>query len=73
MRLADHVAPMGENKNSLKGFSSENVKEGRVPLGIPRSVWEDNIKMFVTQRIEYFGTGCGVLRTFWIHKMRQIF
>jgi hypothetical protein len=40
MRWAGHVARMGEAYNILVGRP-----EGRRPLGRPRRIWEDNIKM----------------------------
>ena len=43
MRWAGHLALMGESR----GVHSVSVwkREGRRPLGRPRRIWEDNIKM----------------------------
>jgi hypothetical protein len=43
MRLAGHVARMGEGRGAYKILVG--IPEGRRPLGRPRRRWEDNIKM----------------------------
>jgi hypothetical protein len=40
MRRAGHVARMGDSYRILMG-----KPEGKRPLGRPRRMWEDNIKM----------------------------
>ena len=42
-----HVARMGERKGAYKGLGGR--PEGRKPLGRPRSRWEDNIEMDLTE------------------------
>jgi hypothetical protein len=43
MRWAGHVPHMGERRNA---YSVKVGKpEGRRPLGRPRHIWQDNIKM----------------------------
>jgi hypothetical protein len=42
MRLAGHVARMGENRNAYRILVGK--PEGRRPLGRPRRRWVDNIK-----------------------------
>ena len=43
MRLADHVARMGERRGVYSVLVGN--PEGKRPLGRPRHRWEDNIKM----------------------------
>jgi hypothetical protein len=43
MRLAGHVARMGEKRNAYR--FSVGKPEGRRPLGRPRCRWVDNIRM----------------------------
>jgi hypothetical protein len=43
MRWAEHVARMGETKNSYRLLVAKT--EGRRPLGRPRRRWLDNIRM----------------------------
>jgi hypothetical protein len=45
MRLAWHVARMGENRNAYRILVGK--PEGKRPPGRPRSRWEDNIRMDV--------------------------
>jgi hypothetical protein len=43
MRLAGHVAFMGEKRNAYRILVGK--PEGKRPLGRPRRRWEDNIRM----------------------------
>jgi hypothetical protein len=43
MRLAGHVARMGEDRGVYRVLVGK--PEGKNPLGRPRRRWEDNIKM----------------------------
>jgi hypothetical protein len=43
MRLAGHVARMWEGKGMYRILVGK--PEGKIPLGKPRCIWEDNIKM----------------------------
>jgi hypothetical protein len=43
VRLAGHVARMGEKRNAYRLFVGNS--EGRRPLGRPRRRWLDNIRM----------------------------
>jgi len=43
MRLAGHVARMGERRGVYRVLLGK--PEGKRPLGRPRRRWEDNIKM----------------------------
>jgi hypothetical protein len=43
MRWAGHVARMGEKKNAYRMLVKKS--EGKRPLGRPRRVWVDNIKI----------------------------
>jgi hypothetical protein len=43
MRLAEHVARMGQNRNTYRLL--EGKPEGRRPLGRPRHMWLENIRM----------------------------
>jgi hypothetical protein len=43
MRLAGHVARMGEKRNAYRILVGKH--EGKRPLGRPGHRWEDNIKM----------------------------
>jgi hypothetical protein len=43
MRLAGHVAHMGEGRGVYRVFVGR--PEGKRPLGRPRHRWEDNIRM----------------------------
>jgi hypothetical protein len=43
MRLAGHVARMVENNNAYRLFVGK--PEGKRPLGRPRRMWVDNIRM----------------------------
>jgi hypothetical protein len=43
MSWAEHVACMGEKRGAYRVFVVR--PEGRRPLGRPRRIWEDNIKM----------------------------
>jgi len=53
MRLAGHVARMGENRGVHRVFLGK--PEGKRPLGRPRRRWEDNIKI----DLQKVGGGCG--------------
>ena len=53
MRWAGHVAHMEEGRCVHKVLVGK--PEGKRPLGIPRSRWEDNIKM----DLQEVGRGCG--------------
>jgi hypothetical protein len=55
MRLAGHVARMGEKSNAYKILVGK--PERTRPLGRPRHRWVDNIKMDVRE-IGWGGTGC---------------
>jgi hypothetical protein len=43
IRLAGHVARMGEKRNAYRLLVGK--PEGRRPLGIPRRRWLDNVRM----------------------------
>jgi hypothetical protein len=43
MRLAGHVARMGEKRNAYRVLVGK--PEGKTPLGRPRRKWEDNIRI----------------------------
>ncbi|KAJ4452194.1 hypothetical protein ANN_03712 [Periplaneta americana] len=43
LRWAGHVAHMGESRNAYRVLVGRS--EGKRPLGRPRRIWEDNIKM----------------------------
>jgi hypothetical protein len=47
MRLAGHVARMGEKRNAYRILVGK--PEGKRPLGRPRRRWADNIKMDVRE------------------------
>ena len=47
MRWAGHVARMEEGRGALKIFTG--TPTGKRPLGRPRSRWEDNIRMDLTE------------------------
>ena len=51
MRWAGHVARMGEGRSIYCVLVGK--PEGRRPLGRPRRIWEDNIKMDLQE------VGCG--------------
>ena len=51
MRLAGHVARMGEGRGVYRVLVGK--PEGKRPLGRPRRRWEDNIKMDLHE------VGCG--------------
>jgi hypothetical protein len=51
MRWAGHVAYMGEKRGAYRILVGR--PEGRQPLGRPRHLWEDSIKMDLQQ------VGCG--------------
>jgi len=51
MRLAGHVACMGEGRGVYRVLVGK--PEGKTPLGRPRYRWEDNIKMDLQE------VGCG--------------
>ena len=51
MRWADHVARMGEERGVYRVFVGK--PEGKRPLGRPRRMWVDNIKMDLQE------VGCG--------------
>jgi hypothetical protein len=44
-RLAEHVAPMGDNRGAYRTLVGGS--EGNGPLGRPRRMWEDGIKLDV--------------------------
>jgi hypothetical protein len=48
MRWAGHVARMGEGRGIYRVLVGR--PEGKRPLGRPRRRWEDNIKMYLTER-----------------------
>jgi hypothetical protein len=52
MRWAGHVARMGETIGVYRVLVGK--PEGKRPLGRPRRIWEDNIKMDL-QEVEYGG------------------
>jgi hypothetical protein len=43
LRWAGHVARMGERRGAYRALVGK--PKGRRPLGRPRRIWEDNIKM----------------------------
>jgi hypothetical protein len=47
MRWAGHVACLGEERGVHRGLVGQH--EGPRPLGRPRRIWEDNIKMDVQE------------------------
>jgi hypothetical protein len=51
MRLAGHVARMGENRNAYRLLVGK--PEGKRPLGRSRRRWADNIKIYLLE------IGCG--------------
>ena len=51
MRLAGHVARMGERRGVFRVLVEK--PEGKRPFGRPRRRWEDNIKMYLLK------VGCG--------------
>ena len=51
MRWAGHVTRMGEGRDVYRGLVGK--REGKRPLGRPRSRWEDYIKMDLQE------VGCG--------------
>jgi hypothetical protein len=51
MRRAGHVARTGEGRSAYRILVGRS--EGRRPLGRPRRIWEDNIKMDLQE------VGCG--------------
>ena len=51
MRWAGHVARMGDRRGVYRVLMGK--PEGKIPLGIPRNQWEDNIKMDLQE------VGCG--------------
>ena len=53
VRWAGHVARMEEGRGVLKVLVGK--REGKRPLGRPRHIWEDNIKM----DLQEVGRGCG--------------
>jgi hypothetical protein len=48
MRLAEHVARMGEKRNACRILVGK--AEGKRPLGRPRRTWVDNIKIDLRER-----------------------
>jgi hypothetical protein len=61
MRLAGHVARMGEGRGVHRVLVGKS--EGTRPLGRPRRRWEDNIKM----DLEEVGGGCG----YWMERAQD--
>jgi len=55
MRLAEHVARMGERRGVYR--FSVGKSERKKPLGRPRRRWEDNIKMDL-QEVEWGYMDC---------------
>jgi hypothetical protein len=53
MRWAGHTARMGARRNSYKILVGK--PEGRRPLGRPRRRWVDNIKMYLIDRMGWYG------------------
>ena len=53
MRLAGHVARMGERRGVFRVLVEK--PEGKRPFGRPRRRWEDNIKI----DLQEVGKGCG--------------
>jgi hypothetical protein len=47
MRWAGHVARMGEKRNVYRLLVGK--PEGKRPLGRPRRMWIDNIKMYILE------------------------
>ena len=43
LRWADHVARIKEDSSALKILTG--IPAGKIPLGMPRRRWEDNIRM----------------------------
>jgi len=43
MRWAEHIARMGERRGAYRVLVVK--PEGKCPLGRPRRIWEDNIRM----------------------------
>jgi hypothetical protein len=48
MRLAGHVARMGEKRNAYRILVGK--PEGKISLGSPRRRWVDNIKIYLRER-----------------------
>jgi hypothetical protein len=57
MRWAGHVARMGEKRNVYRLLVGK--PEGKRPLGRPRSMWMDNIKMDRIECCELDWSGSG--------------
>ena len=53
MRWAGHVAHWGERRGGYRVFVGK--PEGKRPLGRPRHIWEDNIKMHLQE------VGCEIM------------
>jgi hypothetical protein len=53
MRLSGHVARMGAKRNAYEILVGK--PEGKRPLGRPRHMWVDNIKMDLTREIGLYG------------------
>jgi hypothetical protein len=60
MRLAGHVARMGDDRGAHRVLVRK--PEGKRPLGRPRLRWEDNIKMDLQDVSGVVGTGWSWLR-----------
>jgi len=63
MRLAGHVARMGERRGVYRVLVGK--PEGKIPLGRPRRRWEDNIKMDLLE------VGCGGMDWFQLAQDRD--
>jgi hypothetical protein len=61
MRWVGHVARMGEGRNVYRVWVGK--PEGKRPLGRPRRIWEDGIKMDLGE------IGCGGVE--WIHVVQD--
>jgi hypothetical protein len=56
MRWAGHVSRMGEERNAYKVLMGK--PEGKRPLGKPRRMWEDGIRMDLMGMAGECGVGC---------------
>jgi hypothetical protein len=52
MRWAGHIARMGETRNAYRILLGK--AEGKRPLGRPRRMWLDNIKMDLGYRMGWY-------------------
>ena len=72
MRWAGHVARMGEERGPYRVLVGK--PEGKRPLGRPRRIWVDNIRMNLQKvgfgHVDWIGVAQD--RDGWFHKMRGI-